>query len=218
VPEHLHPTVGKPIPTPRPGSTHSFDRIPRGTVELVGHLDITRVVGVLAIGGVGHGIEAGEVVDEDHGAVARALAGRVLSDRSVERDDAVHARLGPARRVQWEQVGEHEAHFGVALAHLVDQDVVGGEHFGGRLLAQEDVVGAEEHEDDVGLVDGIEPGGEVALCCVVGCQGAWVPFVVLIYVAATARAFLCPDEVEVGDSVVAELGLKVCAPTSLMGC
>lgn len=218
MPEHLHPAVGEPIPPPRPGSTHSFDRIPGGTVEPVAHLGVAGVVGVLAVGGVGHGVEAGEVVDEDHGAVARALARRVGSDRVVERDDAVRACLTPARRVQREQVGEHEAHFGVALAHLVDQDVVGGEHFGDGLLAQEDVVGAEEHEDDVGLVDGVEPGGEVAFCCVVGCQGAWVPFVVLIYVAAAATALLCPDEVEVGDSVVAEFGLKVCAPTSLMGC
>lgn len=124
---------------------------------------------MLAIRGVGDGIKAREIVHKHDRAVARVLAGYVLSDGVVELHDAVDAIGGPARAVQRQQVGEQDADLGVLVAHLLEQDVVGLEDVADRLSAQQHVVGSQEHEDHVGGVDGVEPDCQVALGGVVGC-------------------------------------------------
>jgi hypothetical protein len=172
---------------------------------------------VLAILGILDGIEASEVVHKGHRAVARRPAGRELLDRRVQVDDAVLRRLGPPLGVKGQQVGEDDVHLGVLSAHLGDQGVVRLDNVAGGLLADQDVVGANQHEHNVRRVL-IEPDGQVAIDSKVCRLGTGVAFVILVDVGPAACALLRADEVEVCDLVGAELGLKICAPTSLEGC
>ena len=148
--------------------THSFNRISRRPKELGCHLLVPGVVGMLAIRSVLDGIEVGEVVHKGHRAVARRLAGCVLLDGRVQIDDTVCCSLGPARSVQGQQVGEDDMHLGVLCTHLANEGVIGLDNVAGGLLANEDIVGTEQHQDDIrGVL--IQPDSEVALRNVVYC-------------------------------------------------
>lgn len=214
--QHSSPSAQKSSLTRTPRllrSTHSFNCIPGRRKELGRHLLIARIVGVLAIRRVRHGIETRVIVDEDHGTVARVLVWCVLLDGVVEGHNAINSSLGPARRVQGQQVGEDDAHLGVLRTHLADQDVVGCKDVVGGLFADEYIVGSKQHDDDIRRV-GVQPDSQVAVLCVVSGKRAGVAFVLLVCSPA-AGARLCANEVEVGCLIIAQLGLKIRTPTSL---
>lgn len=145
---------------------------------------------MLAIGSVGDSIKSRIVVHKYHGAVARTLRGHPLPDSSVEVDDTVLCGLGPALGVEGQQIGEDDLHFGVLSAHLGEQSVVGFDDVAGGLLAEEHIVGSQEHKDDVDLRLSVQPHGQVAVCCEIGCLRTRVAFVVLVNVGPSARAGL----------------------------
>jgi hypothetical protein len=152
--------------------------------ELGRHLLVAGLVWVLAVLGVGHGVEAVEVVDEAHGGFGRRLGGRVALDFGGECGDVlgiVGAVLRvPSLGVHGRQVGPDDLHLGILDTHLGNEGVVGGHDLVLGLVAEHHVVVAEEHDNNV---DGwllVQPSGEVAVCCVVGGLGSGMAFMVIV--------------------------------------
>lgn len=97
---------------------------------------------------------------------------------------------------------------------MCDKDVVRGDDVVDRPLADEDIVGAEEHENDIGRVL-VEPARQLTVLDNVGGLESGVTFVILVDVGPTAGALLATDKVEVRHTCIPKLGLEVCAPASL---
>lgn len=166
---------------------------------------------MLAIRSVGEDVEALIVVDEIDGRGRGSHFMRVRGNGGIEVLDALNGGGREASRVQGQEVGEDDLHVWIVGTHLRDENVVGGEDVGHGLSGDEDIVGAEEHEDDVRFGGG-EPCGKVSILCKVRSEGAREALVVLVNVYARAVAGLGADKVEVVDADGAERGLEIGAP------
>jgi hypothetical protein len=133
---------------------------------------------------------------------------------SVKVLDTLYSCCGKARWVQRKQVGKDNLHIGVLSAHLCNEDVVRGDDVVKKSLANEDIVGTEEHEDNIRRV-AVEPARQVAVSYNVASLDPRVAFVVLVDIRATASTLLSSDKVKVCDTRSPELGLKVGPPASL---
>lgn len=185
--QHSKPSAQNSTRTPRFLSTHSFNSIPRWSKELVRHLLIAGIIRVLSIDGIVNRIKVGEVIDIYHGTVARAQARCVLLDTSVQVHDTLGSGLGPTLGVQGQQVGEDDANLGVCGSHLPNQDTVGLKDVASGFLADEDVVGTEQHKNDIWTVGG-KPDSQIAILCIVGGKRPWMPFVLLVCRPAAASS------------------------------
>lgn len=140
---------------------------------------------MLAIIRIPDSIEARKVVDKADGALGCILRSDVCCDCGVEVLDTLHRGGFEAGGVQRKQVGEDDLHSAVAGAHLGDEDVVGGEDLDNGFLTDENVVGADEHDDYVrGIL--LQLGYQVGGGSPGSCLRSGVAFVVLVDVGARA--------------------------------
>lgn len=172
-----------------------------------------------AVGRHGVSIEAREGVDKGNWRVGPGVCEGPGSNGSVERGDSSNPAGLVVGRAQGNQGHQKKVDIGVLGAHLVEE---------GRVVADDlssgavgfDVVGAEMHNDDLGICC-VKKLGKLVVDDVLLGEAAGVALVVLVEVDDLAveltfvGASLSANHVVVGHASVAELLLDIGAPAPL---